>query len=544
MITIVYSTHKDENYNNKFRQHLLQTVGLKNVQILEYQNNNEFSLTEVYNRGLDESLNDVVVFCHNDIDFETKSWGTKLLKHFEKTNFGILGVAGTTQLPESGMWWKNKKKMIGIVNHEHQGKKWVSKYSEGFGNDVYESVIVDGLFISVNKKIIKKTFNEEFKGFHFYDISFCFENHLEGIKIGVISNIRLTHKSIGQTNELWEKNRELFVEKYKTFLPKKIPINKNKKIKVLISCLFFKTFTGSEIYVYELAKNLKKNNCDVTVISQIGGPLTDLSKKQGIKCLSFDELPGFKIGDGKWGINTLEGFKVTEKGKLYKVSEVDFDLIHIQHKPVAEMMIQFYPEIDKIYSIHSEVIDLESPIKHDSIKKYIAVRPEIKEYIVNKFQIPESDVEIIYNPVDNEKFKPRSVKDENYVLFVGTIDYLRKQTIIDLIKYSKENNKELWLVGEDKSNYLSEVLENSHVKHFTSRWNVENFIQKCSETSGIQLGRTTIEGWLCNKPSWIYNVDSNGNILSKNKFDPPSDIDKYYSSNVCKQIKEEYLKIL
>ena len=43
MITIIYSTHKDEQYNNKFKQHLLQTVGLKDVQILEYKNNNEFS---------------------------------------------------------------------------------------------------------------------------------------------------------------------------------------------------------------------------------------------------------------------------------------------------------------------------------------------------------------------------------------------------------------------------------------------------------------------------------------------------------------------
>ena len=46
------------------------------------------------------------------------------------------------------------------------------------------------------------------------------------------------------------------------------------------------------------------------------------------------------------------------------------------------------------------------------------------------------------------------------------------------------------------------------------------------------------------KPSWIYKVDSKGFILSKEKFDPPSDIEKYYSSNVSKQIKEEYLKIL
>jgi glycosyltransferase involved in cell wall biosynthesis len=309
--------------------------------------------------------------------------------------------------------------------------------------------------------------------------------------------------------------------------------------------LNFRTFTGSELYVFELAKELKTLNCSVTVLSQIGGPLTDMAKKLGIKCLSFEEAPGFKLGDGKWGFNTPEGFKPSTENVLYRVSEVDFDIIHMQHKPVAERMIQFYPEISKIYSIHSEVIELENPIKHESIKKYIAIRPEIKEYIVDKFEIPEEQVDIIYNPIDSDKFKPNpSVKTENSVLFVGTIDYLRKETILDLMERTKEEGKELWLVGEDKSNYLQQVLFESHVKYFPATWSVENFIYKCEETAGIQLGRTTIEGWMCGKPSWIYKVDSGGFILSKEKFDPPTDIEKYYASNVAQQIKNEYVKIL
>jgi len=56
MITIVYSTHKDENYNNKFKQHLLQTVGLKDVQILEFVNHNQYSLSQVYNSGITQSI--------------------------------------------------------------------------------------------------------------------------------------------------------------------------------------------------------------------------------------------------------------------------------------------------------------------------------------------------------------------------------------------------------------------------------------------------------------------------------------------------------
>jgi glycosyltransferase involved in cell wall biosynthesis len=542
MITIAYSTRESKP---EFTEYLKKSSGFKKLEVIEKVNNGSKSLAQVYNEVLSESKTDIVVFCHDDIYFETTSWYSKLLKHFERSEFGIIGMAGTTQMPSSGMWWEDRRKMVGIVNHESGGKKWESKYAESLGNSIMETVVVDGLFIAVDKRKIKKNFNEDFKGFHFYDIPFCFENHIEGVKVGVITNIRITHKSIGQTNEQWEENRKLFETKYSKNLPVKLNYDPQRRIKVLISSLFFKTFTGSELYVFELAKNLIKQNCDVTVMSQIGGPLTDMAKRLGIKCVSFEEAPGFKLGDGKWGFNTEEGFKVSTENVLYRVSEVNFDIIHMQHKPVAERMIQFYPEIDKIYSIHSEVIELEDPIKHESIKKYIAIRPEIKEHIINKFEIPEEMIDVIYNPIDSDKFKPKpTVKTENSVLFVGTIDYLRKETILDLMERTKEEGKELWLVGENKGNYLQQVLFEPHVKHFPPTWSVENFIYRCKETAGIQLGRTTIEGWMCGKPSWIYKVDSNGFILSKERFEPPTDIEKYYAPNVTKQIKEEYQKII
>ena len=542
MITIGYSTRDPKP---EFIEYLKTSSGLKNVDVIQVINNGDKSLSQVYNEIMSESKTDIIVLCHDDIYFDSKKWGEKILKHFEKSDFGIIGMAGTTQMPKSGKWWENKTKMVGIVNHESGGKKWESKYSESLDNSILETVIVDGLFIAIDKTKIKKNFNEEFKGFHFYDIPFCFENHIEGVKVGVITNIRLTHKSIGQTNEQWEENRKLFESKYESYLPVKLSYDPKRKIKVLISSLFFRTFTGSELYVYELAKNLIKQNCDVTVMSQIGGPLTDMARRAGIKCISFEEAPGFKLGDGKWGHNTENGFQPSTENVMYRVSEVNFNIIHMQHKPVAERMIQFYPEIDKIYSIHSEVIELENPIKHESIKKYIAIRPEIKDHIVNNFEIPEEQVDIIYNPVDNDKFKPKpTVKSETSVLFVGTIDYLRKETILDLMERTKEEGKELWLVGEDKSNYLQQVLFEPHVKYFPPTWSVESFIHRCGETAGIQLGRTTIEGWMCGKPSWIYNVDPGGFILSKEKFDPPTDIEKYYASNVAKQIKEQYQNIL
>ena len=545
MISVVCSSQYDlEN----FKKEITKNSGLHNkIEFLGYKNNGEYSLTEIYNKGLKDSKYDIVVFMHHDIYFDTKNWGNKILNHFKRNgDYGILGLAGTTNMPKSAKWWEDFSKMKGIVNHEHEGRKWESKYSTSKGNQLDDVVLVDGLFIVINKKNIKQNFNEDIKGFHFYDVDFSFRNFIEDVKIGVMYDVRVTHKSIGQTNEQWEKNREVFAEKYKDVLPVKVKRNLNidSPLKVLLSCLFFKTFTGSEMYVYELARGLKKLNCDVTVLSDINGPLSQLAKTQGIKVLPFNEAPGYKMGDGKWGFNTPQGFQPSQPNMMYKIGEVDYDIIHTQHTPVTNQMCQMYPNIDKISTIHSEVIELENPVINETIKKYICIRPEIQEHIINNFNIDANNTEVVYNPIDTDRFNTKNTKDGGYVLFVGTLDYLRENTIKDLVEYTKSIGKEFWLVGENKSNYLDDLLKNGHVKYHNATNKVESFVKNCSETAGILLGRTTIEGWMCGKPGWIYNIDDSGQILNKERFDIPEDINKFNSLEVSKKIKEEYIKIL
>jgi GT2 family glycosyltransferase len=220
MITVVYSTHKDEQYNNKFKQHLLQTVGLKDIQILEYVNHNQFSLSELYNKGISESENDIVVCCHNDIKLES-GWGKKLLKDFnDNPDFGIIGKAGSCYFPESGVYWERMQQtMVGQVYHHPDGQnKWLSKYSPKLPF-LIPVVTIDGLFISFDKTKINHQFDETIGKFHFYDHLFCIPNYIDGIKIGVTSSFEITHQSVGQPNqEFWE-SKDKFVEKWGKQLP-------------------------------------------------------------------------------------------------------------------------------------------------------------------------------------------------------------------------------------------------------------------------------------------------------------------------------------
>lgn len=547
MITVGFSTRK---IDPTFVEHLRNTVGPKNVEIIPIENDGKYSLTQAYNMILDQASNDIVILCHDDIYFENKSWGSNVLYHFQKNpEYGVLGVAGTTHMPKSGQWWEDKSKMHGIVNHEHQGKKWESKYSNSLGKKIQDVVVVDGLFMCVNKNNITKNFNEEVKGFHMYDIDFCFRNFLEGVKVGVIYDVRVTHKSIGMTNQEWEKNKDQFAETYKEFLPAKINRNLtlDSRIKVLISGLYMNTFTGSEMYLYELSKELSKLNCDVTVVAHNdNGPLARIAKKLNIKFLKENEYPGYKMGDGKWLTHTISGSHPSQPNTFYKTSDVHFDIIHTQHYPITEKICKLYPTIPKVTTIHSEIIDLEHPFIHESTQDYIAIRPEIKGFLIDKFGISEDRIDIIYNPIDGSRFNESNTKDDGYVLFVGTIDNLRRRTIEDLVEYTKSINKELWVVGKryHHDDYIVDILKNEHVKHFDDTYNVEKYVKNCYQTAGIQLGRTTIEGWLCGKSGWIYKVDSYGNIIEKSLNEPPSDKIKFNSSEVAKKIKQKYIEIL
>jgi len=220
MITVIYSTHKDETYNNKFRQHLLQTVGLKDIQILEYVNHNQFSLSELYNKGISESENDIVVCCHNDIKLES-GWGKKLLKDFnDNPDYGIIGKAGSCYFPESGVYWERMQQtMVGQVYHHPDGQnKWLNKYSPKLPF-LIPVVTIDGLFMSFDKTKINHQFDETIGKFHFYDHLFCIPNYIDGIKIGVTSSFEITHQSVGQPNqEFWE-SKDKFVEKWGKQLP-------------------------------------------------------------------------------------------------------------------------------------------------------------------------------------------------------------------------------------------------------------------------------------------------------------------------------------
>lgn len=215
-LSVVFSTRKkDEDYI----KHLKKMFSHPKTEILCYENDNQKSLSEIYNIGLNESINDIVVFLHDDLILVTQNITPKINKLFENNpEHGIIGIAGTNNLI-NGVWWSDNKSMIGIVGHEHENKKHINHYSNSLGDNLKDVVVIDGLFMCIHKKRIKHKFNEDFKDFHFYDLPICVDNFLDGVKIGVTTKIFVYHKSIGYVNKKWEKNKLYFEALYGKHLP-------------------------------------------------------------------------------------------------------------------------------------------------------------------------------------------------------------------------------------------------------------------------------------------------------------------------------------
>lgn len=347
-LSVVVST---KSIDPKFKEHVKKTSGIKDLELLIYENPNGVSLTEIYNKGLSETTNDFVVFCHDDIIFNKVGWGIKLLEDFNKSDYGILGVAGSTYMAPNGRWWEDQTKMVGIVKHSKDGKTWTSKYSSKFKNPI-ETCCVDGVFFACNKKMIKNHFDEDFKGFHFYDVDFSFGNHVSGVKVGVTFSIELTHKSIGMTNEEWETNRKQFTEKY-TFKPGTkepcLPVKLKSKIIYEDKTFNFKETPKVEIIIPNI------NNFEL-----LSGCINSFIKKSN--------YPNIRItvadtGSNEKNLSKIKEFCINNNVKLveygyYHFEKINNDIVKNHLDEDTELLLFCNNDIELINDCVSEMVNL------------------------------------------------------------------------------------------------------------------------------------------------------------------------------------------
>jgi len=218
-ITVVVCSRQSDKEKKEFLDHLKNTCGY-NVHVMFLINSDGVALTKVYSDMMDKLETDIVIFIHDDVEFLKSGWGLEIVKLFDKhKEYGIIGVAGSAEFDEKGAWWNYEKK-YGQVLHRANGKSWLTAFSPLLNKDLEEVCVIDGLFMAIHSKRISKGFDTDFTNFNHYDTSFCLSNFIDGkCKIGVTTNIRMAHNSVGETKPNWFDNLKLLNDKFGEYYP-------------------------------------------------------------------------------------------------------------------------------------------------------------------------------------------------------------------------------------------------------------------------------------------------------------------------------------
>lgn len=260
--------------------------------------------------------------------------------------------------------------------------------------------------------------------------------------------------------------------------------------------------TGSEMYVYELTREqAKKHNVYIYTRHLKKGVLLNKTKNNKVTVFtSFNNFP-------------------------------EIDIVHCHQSSATEFALSNFNN-PVVQTVHSEVIPkYEYPVKG---AKFIAIRPQIKEYIKKS----GFGSEMILNPFNTSRFT-KSIKVESNppkVLFIGTVDYLRSKSIKYLLKEHIKNKIELIGVGIG--------WDKIPIKSYHPMFNVEKLLEKVDYTAGVQLGRSSIEGWLCGKPAIIFDIDSTGHINDIKIMEVPDDLSIFDSAKIAEKVETFYDRCL
>lgn len=205
MISIIVSSYREEDFL-KLEASIKATLGIP-YELVKIENHNQFSLSEAYNRGAQNSRFDLLLFVHEDVTFDSQDWGGVLHGLFAKNpKLGLVGVAGALKKSALPTGWGTGTALFDRIHMIQSDGLKSSLHSTKIKDESSESVkVIDGVFLATTRKIWEEIrFDESLSGYHIYDIDFSLR--ITQKYLGLVSyEILLTHFSMGNYNSEWVK---------------------------------------------------------------------------------------------------------------------------------------------------------------------------------------------------------------------------------------------------------------------------------------------------------------------------------------------------
>ena len=192
------TTKKDETETHLFKS---LEDHVEDIDLI-IKTNNKKGLCQVYNEILDAEGDkyDAIIFCHDDVTIDSVNFVDRTLTGLQ--TYDVVGVAGGSKIKKNTpiLWHLMTDKMThsGIVFHPHHEYKEFC-FPTTFGPRPKEVAVLDGVYLAVKPKTLFEKeikFDENIKGFHHYDIKFCIDCKLAGLRLGTL-DINIIHQSPG-----------------------------------------------------------------------------------------------------------------------------------------------------------------------------------------------------------------------------------------------------------------------------------------------------------------------------------------------------------
>jgi len=178
---------------------------------------NQKSIFEAYEsnfKSLNAEDDDIIIFCHDDIDIimPADEFKSELIEAVNLKNAGFVGVAGAAKLSKQCVWWQPENKLRGFSFHGPSRKEMYPTY---FGKIHARVLVLDGLFLAAKARILKNISLRkpaQFKGeWDFYDLEYTLRAYEAGYDNWVVPII-LRHESPGELvgRDSWHQNRLVF----------------------------------------------------------------------------------------------------------------------------------------------------------------------------------------------------------------------------------------------------------------------------------------------------------------------------------------------
>jgi hypothetical protein len=236
MISIVICS-RTASIPKNLEANIQETIGVSYEIISIDNSNNQYSIFEAYNIGVNRAQYDIICFMHDDILFYTNAWGTKIIQHFAQDKVGAVGVAGSAyyaSLP--GAWWSH-----GLIAQHIASPVQEIQYQSSNTNSS-PVVVLDGVFICIKKSLFTNhtiRFDaKQLDGFHLYDVDISLQIFNAGYTLLSVRDIDLAHESTGVLNAKWLENVIKVQSKWSTQLPFAIiPMTYEQEVRAEYACL-------------------------------------------------------------------------------------------------------------------------------------------------------------------------------------------------------------------------------------------------------------------------------------------------------------------